>query len=332
MVDEIGRGTSSKDGASLAGALLEALGDIGVSGIFSTHLHEVLQLPIDVRGLQYKKMGWETLNPINHVSPISPISRVSTPESTLESQVPHVEGSVESYAEVVEIGAGVPRTAKWTYTLEDGVCVNSMGLETAAAYQIPAKVIARAAQLATHFDQLVRAAPETASTGVTGACGSGSGSSGSNGSNGSNGRGMDMGLGGNESINSDYEENEETTKTKTKTVNGLVAEDSGLEESDGVENSIYDPTRTEVKAEVKGYSLDSVIPLLRSLGGVSADGVVVIDDGNEPQGSLAGNSCVYALLVCRRDGSAPDCFYIGETDSVHERMKAHRAQTFAGCR
>ena len=57
MVDELGRGTSSRDGAAIAGALLEHLDSIGTSGIFSTHLHELFKLPLEVNNVKKKKMG-----------------------------------------------------------------------------------------------------------------------------------------------------------------------------------------------------------------------------------------------------------------------------------
>ena len=44
MVDELGRGTSSRDGAAVAGALLESLDELHAAGIFATHLHDLLQL------------------------------------------------------------------------------------------------------------------------------------------------------------------------------------------------------------------------------------------------------------------------------------------------
>ena len=56
MIDELGRGTSSKDGSALAGSILEALDQIHTTGIFATHLHELLQLPIQTNSITYKKM------------------------------------------------------------------------------------------------------------------------------------------------------------------------------------------------------------------------------------------------------------------------------------
>jgi hypothetical protein len=57
MVDEIGKGTSSRDGAAIAGALLEYLDQRNVSGIFATHLHELLALPLETQRLHRRRMG-----------------------------------------------------------------------------------------------------------------------------------------------------------------------------------------------------------------------------------------------------------------------------------
>ena len=46
FVDELGRGTSPRDGTRLAGAILETMADAGMSGVFATHLHDILELPL----------------------------------------------------------------------------------------------------------------------------------------------------------------------------------------------------------------------------------------------------------------------------------------------
>ncbi len=47
FVDEIGRGTSPKDGTCLAAAILEKMAVSGMSGMFATHLHGILNVPYD---------------------------------------------------------------------------------------------------------------------------------------------------------------------------------------------------------------------------------------------------------------------------------------------
>ena len=60
MMDEIGKGTSARDGSSFAGALLETLDNKNVYTIFATHLHELLALPLQLNTVQYKKMGYNS--------------------------------------------------------------------------------------------------------------------------------------------------------------------------------------------------------------------------------------------------------------------------------
>ena len=53
-----GKGTSARDGAALAGALLEHLDSIQCLGVFATHLHELFRLPLQLSNrIEYKKMG-----------------------------------------------------------------------------------------------------------------------------------------------------------------------------------------------------------------------------------------------------------------------------------
>lgn len=47
FVDELGRGTSPGEGTRLAGAIVESMANAGMSGIFATHLHGILKLPLN---------------------------------------------------------------------------------------------------------------------------------------------------------------------------------------------------------------------------------------------------------------------------------------------
>jgi DNA mismatch repair ATPase MutS len=58
MIDELGKGTSARDGSALAGALLEHLDNKAVYGIFATHLHELFLLPLNLHHVVNKKMGF----------------------------------------------------------------------------------------------------------------------------------------------------------------------------------------------------------------------------------------------------------------------------------
>ncbi|CAN0303300.1 unnamed protein product, partial [Ectocarpus sp. 12 AP-2014] len=116
LVDELGKGT---DGASLAGAILEEMDRVSITGIFATHLHELFELPLETESLTYKRMGidWDD--------------------------------------------ADNPR---WTYTMEDGKCTDSLALQTAKKYNIPASVIARAQALSENFDQVRRGGGSSSSS------------------------------------------------------------------------------------------------------------------------------------------------------------------------
>lgn len=107
MVDELGKGTSARDGASLAGALLEELDSRRCMGVFATHLHELFELPLVLCNTKFKCMG---------------------------------------------IRADSSGRPSWTYTLEDGMCTDSLAMQTAVAYKIPDNIIRRAHQLGLHFD------------------------------------------------------------------------------------------------------------------------------------------------------------------------------------
>jgi predicted GIY-YIG superfamily endonuclease len=44
LLDELGKGTSSRDGAAIAGAVLEALMAKSIAGVFATHWHEIFEM------------------------------------------------------------------------------------------------------------------------------------------------------------------------------------------------------------------------------------------------------------------------------------------------
>ncbi|CAM9772584.1 unnamed protein product, partial [Chrysoparadoxa australica] len=117
MVDELGKGTSSRDGAGLSGALLEELDRMRVSGIFATHLHELFALPLSTRSVSYKRMGF------------------------IVEDAGHEKGQERQ---------------QWTFKLEDGQCTNSLALQTALDHSIPQAVVSRAQVLSTSFDALCR--------------------------------------------------------------------------------------------------------------------------------------------------------------------------------
>jgi DNA mismatch repair ATPase MutS len=63
----VGKGTSSRDGCGIAGALLEKLDEKQISGIFSTHLHELFKISLNFKHVTYKKMGIDINNITNEL-------------------------------------------------------------------------------------------------------------------------------------------------------------------------------------------------------------------------------------------------------------------------
>ena len=109
FVDELGRGTSPRDGSSLASAILEDMTSKRMSGVFATHLHSILDLPLKNKNrMSYKQMAVQTSSGSNGSLPL----------------------------------------VKWTYLLKDGVCRDSMALASAAYYGVSASVLDRAKELA----------------------------------------------------------------------------------------------------------------------------------------------------------------------------------------
>jgi len=104
FVDELGRGTSPKDGTCLAGAVLEAMAKAGMSGVFATHLHTVLNLPLKGRDrIKMKRMAFQE------------------------------RANGDGGSDYV-----------WTYKMQDGFCSNSLALVTAAKFGLPDSILQRA--------------------------------------------------------------------------------------------------------------------------------------------------------------------------------------------
>ena len=112
FVDEIGRGTSPRDGARLAAAILEAMSSRGMSGIFATHLHDILNLPLRSR------------------------DRIITKQMAIARGTDSEDTNI-SY--------------EWTYRLEDGVCHDSLATVTAKRFGLPTEIIQRADELGRHL-------------------------------------------------------------------------------------------------------------------------------------------------------------------------------------
>ena len=110
----------------MAGALLEALDEKGCSGVFATHLHEILDLPLNVSSrVDRRRMGVQW---VPSPAPFLDASRTAAP---LKEPV-------------------------WTYQLERGTSTDSLALVTGRRFGLSDALLARAAALAEDFDVACR--------------------------------------------------------------------------------------------------------------------------------------------------------------------------------
>lgn len=93
-------------------------------GIFATHLHELLKLPLVLRHATYGRMGLRF-----------DASGLDIIKNTHKSKF---------FGQIFVIGR-----VHWTYLLEEGVCTDSMAIHTAKAFKLPNTLIERS--LKHHF-------------------------------------------------------------------------------------------------------------------------------------------------------------------------------------
>ena len=271
MVDELGKGTSSRDGSALAGALLEHLDSLEVSGIFATHLHEIFQLPLQLRSVTRKRMGirWED-------------------------------------ADEQQVDGTKPGQPSWTFRVEDGVCTESLAMHTARRFGMPDSIVCRAEALAGSFDTLFRA-QHTALT-ARGQIST---------------AGTEKGMAEITAAPSPLrttllrlgEPQPPGTVPVEKPCSSVRGANVTSTDSIGSANDSY-----FLAKGIHRCDIPALTTTLRRISG-TRNGMVV-EPGYEPPVSLEGRACVY-VLVLHGQGSASDRVYVGETESIRQRLKQH---------
>ena len=144
LLDEIGRGTSPKEGAALSAALLEWLDDRRMAAVFATHLHTI----------EDHLAGRATATP-----PRPPLRRLERKcLEVLEEAVVGDGGGGGGNGDATKATAAT-RLAM-TYKLVDGVCDHSYALAVAESAGLPSALVARAQELMAHdVDAMAGAAP-----------------------------------------------------------------------------------------------------------------------------------------------------------------------------
>ena len=292
MVDELGRGTSSRDGAAVAGALLETLDDLRAAGIFATHLHELLQLPLELSPrVSRRRMGvrWA-------------VAAKAEEEEEEEEERRWLLADGEGDGDALVTAEPI-----WTYQLEEGICTDSLALHTARRFGLSESMLSRAATLATSFDAACRSTQATAASGLTTAAASVSSASSASSSASSLGR--------------------ETSLRFSPAYDGRVAERA----IDMVLRFMSDERESESGIGGKGGddSAGAVRPTRVPPGwtvppslsaGVSCVYVIEapVDGPGGSVGSGAGDN----------EGGRDRCcyyyYYVGETDAMAQRLEQHR--------
>ena len=126
LVDELGKGTEPAAGAAVAGAVLESLAEKGCLGLFATHLHELLELPLE----GFNNGGEE--------------------ERGGERQQQQQRFCMTTKLD--PLGTKVP-----AWRLAEGDSTESLAIEVAAEARVDPRVVARAAEL---YAALLRAKEE----------------------------------------------------------------------------------------------------------------------------------------------------------------------------
>lgn len=138
MVDELGKGTSSSEGAALSGAILEHFGAIGCYGVFASHLFELFELPIEVGNLELLTMEVVVHTSVNDVNEGKLTAYLDRPSSTLCA----TGDAVALRRQRVE----------WTYRVKAGQADSSLALDAARHFDVPGSIIDRAHELLAKAD------------------------------------------------------------------------------------------------------------------------------------------------------------------------------------
>mmetsp|Transcript_16796 Transcript_16796/g.41242 ORF Transcript_16796/g.41242 Transcript_16796/m.41242 type:complete len:426 (+) Transcript_16796:1154-2431(+) len=118
FIDELGRGTEAHHGTAMAGAVVEALDARGARGIFATHLHGLLDLPLELSPF-VRRMRMET----------APVVVTATGG----------RGGGE--------GGGLTKWVRPTWRMVPGECRESLALQTAVDMGVSHEVVRRSTEL-----------------------------------------------------------------------------------------------------------------------------------------------------------------------------------------
>jgi hypothetical protein len=152
MVDELGKGTSSSEGAALSGAILEHFGAIGCYGVFASHLFELFELPMEVSNLELL-----TMEVIVHTADSDESAEQQQEKDTQDlSTAPQQSGVMLEGDGSVSDGVvdRRQRRVEWTYRVKAGQADSSLALDAARHFDVPASILDRAHELLANADMM----------------------------------------------------------------------------------------------------------------------------------------------------------------------------------
>ena len=186
----------------------------------------------------------------------------------------------------------------WTYKLEDGACTNSHALETALEYGIDESIILRAKQLGKDFDNRCRP------SNIQG-----------------QGQGQGSWVGDSRKFSSSYDPDSDSD---SELDSDSDSDTDGRSKKSGKSSGSDDDVSTPVKIKYT-YSLSDISTVFKELmkeQNINDFSPMTVKAKYDPPVSYEGRCCVYILLLKHLDG--PDTLYVGETESIQQRLKQHR--------
>ncbi|KAK9867742.1 hypothetical protein WJX84_006840, partial [Apatococcus fuscideae] len=273
LIDELGKGTEVTAGAAIAGAMLEQLHDSHCRGAFATHLHQLLDLPLQVPKLVTMMM--ETRAGADGSSQLADANS----KRGLDIQNQLITGRIP------------------TWKMVEGISTESLALDVALQWRVPAAVVSRAAMLLQAPVEPTEIAgsqephpaawntrplpPTTAEAAI------------------SNPLGKTM---------------HDAAAILGQASDSLLTGQTDSSES-ASENSQPEPSNAELSCPPIISQADAFPRLLHAH---QRKAPVVVAARQNPPPSTVGRSCVY--VVRRQDG----WFYCGQTDDLKGRLQTHR--------
>ncbi|KAL4440153.1 hypothetical protein ABPG75_003154 [Micractinium tetrahymenae] len=349
LVDELGKGTEVRAGASLAGALVEELDAARCRGIFATHLHALLDLDLNLSATEFYQMETETVEleaaeaqgywlGAGRDQLAASYGSSPAPGSSSGGEPGSGGGSNDGGSQPGALPRALSVVRRPTWRIRPGVCTESLALDVARRCRLPLSVVARAAQL---YEQLPPLVPRLA--GLPGAAAAGKDAAGAAAAGAAAAAPVlapwDVPL---EAAGEAIAASTAAAAALAETTAAAGAEQPGAEaaparravrrgrsssSSNGAAAAADSRWTIESAATALQQVAQDALASLPQGAGVSAGAPLqpqYVARGQAPGPATVGASCVYVLR--RADGH----FYAGSTDALHDRIRAHRQRTGRG--